>query len=120
MGIGPAYAIPAVVRKAGLTLEDIDVYEINEAFASQVVFCVRFLGLREERVNPQGGAIALGHPLGCSGTRLLVTAAHYLHARNLRYAVVTMCVGTGMGAAALIENPAYNPHCVKQHARARL
>lgn len=108
MGIGPAFAIPAVVRKAGLRLEDIDLFEINEAFASQIVFCIKFLGLREDLVNPQGGAISLGHPLGCSGTRLLISAAHYLRANNKQYAVVSLCVGTGMGAAALIENHSFS------------
>ena len=117
MGIGPAFAIPAVVRKAGLRLENIDVFEINEAFASQALFCVKFLGLREELVNPQGGAIAMGHPLGCSGTRLLVSAAHYLRANNKQYAVISLCVGTGMGAAALIENPAFNPREMIKRAK---
>ena len=107
MGVGPAYAIPALLHKACLTVADIDVFEINEAFASQAIFCVRMLGLDPAKVNPYGGAIALGHPLGCSGTRLVVTCAHYLRRRNLRYGVVSLCVGTGMGAAALIENPAY-------------
>ena len=120
MGVGPAFAIPAAVRKAGLSLDDIDVFEINEAFAAQVVFCVKFLGLREDRVNPLGGAIALGHPLGCSGTRLLVTAAHYLQANNKRYAAISLCVGTGMGAAAIIENPHYDPISDKDQQRAKL
>lgn len=117
MGIGPAFAIPAVVRKVGLRLEDIDLFEINEAFASQTLFCIKFLGLREELVNPQGGAISMGHPLGCSGTRLLISAAHYLRANNKRYAVISLCVGTGMGAAALIENPAFNPQESKLRAK---
>ena len=108
MGIGPAFAINDVLFKARLTVDDIDVFEINEAFASQVVFCMRFLGLPEEKVNPCGGAIALGHPLGCSGNRLVVTCAHYLQLANLRYGCVSLCIGTGMGAAVIIENPQFD------------
>ncbi len=120
MGIGPAFAIPVAVRKAGLSLDDIDVFEINEAFAAQTVFCIKFLGLREDRVNPLGGAIALGHPLGSSGARLLVTAANFLQANNKRYAAVSLCVGTGMGAAAVIENPHYDPSTDEATSRAKL
>ncbi|NXR52494.1 THIKB thiolase, partial [Hippolais icterina] len=106
MGIGPAYAIPVAVEKAGLTLNDIDVYEINEAFASQAVYCVEKLGIPMEKVNPLGGAIALGHPLGCTGARQVVTLLNELKRRGKRaYGVVSMCIGTGMGAAAVFEYP---------------
>lgn len=106
MGIGPAYAIPAALEQAGLTVDDIDVYEINEAFASQAVYCVEKLGIPPERVNPNGGAIALGHPLGCTGARQVVTLLNELKRRGRRgYGVVSMCIGTGMGAAAVFEYP---------------
>ncbi|NXF77472.1 THIKB thiolase, partial [Sclerurus mexicanus] len=106
MGIGPAYAIPVAVEKAGLTLDDIDIYEINEAFASQAVYCVEKLGIPMEKVNPLGGAIALGHPLGCTGARQVVTLLNELKRRGKRaYGVVSMCIGTGMGAAAVFEYP---------------
>lgn len=103
MGIGPAVAIPKVLEQVGLRKEDVDVYEINEAFASQAVWCIRTLGLDVNKVNPNGGAIALGHPLGCTGARLVVSLVHELRRRKRRYGVVSMCVGTGMGAAAVIE-----------------
>ncbi|XP_056155587.1 3-ketoacyl-CoA thiolase, peroxisomal [Lampris incognitus] len=106
MGIGPAYAIPAALEQAGLTVADIDVFEINEAFASQAVYCVEKLGIPAERVNPNGGAIALGHPLGCTGARQVVTLLNELKRRGKRaYGVVSMCIGTGMGAAAVFEYP---------------
>nr|XP_056712961.1 3-ketoacyl-CoA thiolase, peroxisomal [Euleptes europaea] len=106
MGIGPAYAIPAALEKAGLTVKDIDTFEINEAFASQAVYCVEKLGIPMEKVNPLGGAIALGHPLGCTGARQVVTLLHELKRRGKRgYGVVSMCIGTGMGAAAVFEYP---------------
>ncbi|NWQ80074.1 THIKA thiolase, partial [Columbina picui] len=106
MGIGPAYAIPVALDKAGLTLNDIDIYEINEAFASQALYCVEKLGIPMEKVNPLGGAIALGHPLGCTGARQVVTLLNELKRRGKRaYGVVSMCIGTGMGAAAVFEYP---------------
>ncbi|XP_061535191.1 3-ketoacyl-CoA thiolase, peroxisomal isoform X2 [Phycodurus eques] len=106
MGIGPAVAIPEALRKAGLSVVDIDVFEINEAFASQAVYCVEKLGIPLEKVNPNGGAIALGHPLGCTGARQLVTMLHHLRRQQRRaYGVVSMCIGTGMGAAAVFEYP---------------
>ncbi|XP_053116259.1 3-ketoacyl-CoA thiolase, peroxisomal isoform X1 [Hemicordylus capensis] len=106
MGIGPAYAIPVALEKAGLTVNDIDIFEINEAFASQAVYCVEKLGIPLEKVNPLGGAIALGHPLGCTGARQVVTLLHELQRRGKRgYGVVSMCIGTGMGAAAVFEYP---------------
>jgi len=104
MGIGPAFATPMAVSKAGLQLADIDVYEINEAFASQAVYCVKKLGLSKDRVNVNGGAIALGHPLGCTGARMTSTVLYELKRRNGRYGVVSMCIGSGMGAAAVFEN----------------
>lgn len=106
MGIGPAYAIPAALQKAGLTVNDIDIFEINEAFASQALYCVEKLGIPAEKVNPLGGAIALGHPLGCTGARQVVTLLNELKRRGRRaYGVVSMCIGTGMGAAAVFEYP---------------
>lgn len=106
MGIGPAYAIPAALEKAGLTTDDIDVFEINEAFASQAVYCIEKLGIPLTKVNPNGGAIALGHPLGCTGARQVVTLLNELKRRQKRsYGVVSMCIGTGMGAAAVFEFP---------------
>uniref|UniRef100_A0A3B3SJX5 Acetyl-CoA acyltransferase 1 n=1 Tax=Paramormyrops kingsleyae TaxID=1676925 RepID=A0A3B3SJX5_9TELE len=106
MGIGPAYAIPAALRKSGLSVADVDVFEINEAFASQAAYCVEKLGIPMEKVNPNGGAIALGHPLGCTGARQVVTLLNELKRRGKRaYGVVSMCIGTGMGAAAVFEYP---------------
>ncbi|XP_014439833.1 3-ketoacyl-CoA thiolase, peroxisomal [Tupaia chinensis] len=106
MGIGPAYAIPVALQKAGLTVDDVDIFEINEAFASQAVYCVEKLGLPAEKVNPLGGAVALGHPLGCTGARQVVTLLNELKRRGRRaYGVVSMCIGTGMGAAAVFEYP---------------
>jgi acetyl-CoA acyltransferase len=104
MGIGPAKAIPKAVAAAGLKLEDIDLFEINEAFASQALYCVRELGLDEAKVNVNGGAIALGHPLGCTGARLTTTLLYEMKRRGSRYGVVSMCVGGGMGAAAVFES----------------
>jgi len=104
MGVGPRYAIPKAVAAAGLTLDDIDVFEINEAFASQALWSVRELGIDPNKVNPNGGAIALGHPLGCTGARMTATLLHELRRRGARYGVVSMCIGGGMGAAAVYEN----------------
>ncbi|KJE91455.1 peroxisomal 3-ketoacyl-CoA thiolase B [Capsaspora owczarzaki ATCC 30864] len=103
MGIGPAVAIPAALEKAGLRVSDIDIYEINEAFASQALYSVRKLGIPMERVNPKGGAIALGHPLGCTGARQVSTLLYELKRRKQRLGVVSMCIGTGAGAAAIFE-----------------
>lgn len=103
MGIGPAYAIPAVLEKTGLTINDIDIFEINEAFASQATWCVEKLGIDPQKVNPNGGAIALGHPLGCTGARMVATLLHEMHRSKKRFGIISMCVGTGMGAAAVLE-----------------
>ena len=105
MGIGPAPASVKVLQKAGLSLDQMDVIELNEAFAAQGLAVLRELGLAddEERVNPNGGAIALGHPLGCSGARLVITALHELEARQGRFALCTMCIGVGQGIAVIIE-----------------
>jgi acetyl-CoA acetyltransferase family protein len=103
MGIGPAKAIPRALSRAGLNIDDIDLFEINEAFASQAVYCVRELGIDLEKVNPNGGAIALGHPLGCTGAKLTATLLHEMKRRDSRFGVVSMCIGGGMGAAAVFE-----------------
>jgi acetyl-CoA acyltransferase len=103
MGIGPVNAIPKALRMAGLALEQIEVIELNEAFAAQALAVVKELGLDSERVNVNGGAIALGHPLGCTGTKLAVQTIYELQRRNGRYGMVTMCVGGGMGAAGIFE-----------------
>ena len=103
MGIGPVYAIPKALKIAGLTLDQIDVIELNEAFAAQSLAVIRTLGLDPARVNVNGGAIALGHPLGCTGAKLTATALRELERRQGRYAMITMCVGGGMGAAGIFE-----------------
>jgi acetyl-CoA acyltransferase len=103
MGIGPVYAIPKALKLAGLRLEDIDVIELNEAFAAQSLAVIKTLGLDPERTNVNGGAIALGHPLGCTGAKLTATALRELERRGGRYAMITMCVGGGMGAAGIFE-----------------
>lgn len=103
MGIGPVVAIPKALKLASLKLEDIDLFELNEAFASQALYCVRELGIDMEKVNVNGGAIALGHPLGCTGTKLTVTLLNELARRQGRYGIVSMCIGGGMGAAAVFE-----------------
>jgi 3-oxoadipyl-CoA thiolase len=103
MGIGPAVAVPRALAAAGLELDQIDLIELNEAFASQVLACARELGIEEERLNVNGGAIALGHPLGCSGARLAGTLVRELRRRNGRYGIATMCVGVGQGLATVFE-----------------
>jgi acetyl-CoA acetyltransferase family protein len=103
MGIGPVFAVPKLLQKHGLTVDDIDVWELNEAFASQVVYCRDRLGLPMDRLNVNGGSIAIGHPFGMTGSRLVGTLAHEMRRRRARYGVVTMCVGGGQGAAALFE-----------------
>ncbi|MCO5260183.1 MAG: acetyl-CoA C-acyltransferase [Crocinitomicaceae bacterium] len=103
MGIGPVDAIPGAIKQAGLTLNDIDLVELNEAFASQSLAVIRETGLNPDIVNVNGGAIALGHPLGCTGAKLTVQMINELRRQNKKYGVVTMCVGTGQGAAGVIE-----------------
>ncbi|KZV56431.1 3-ketoacyl-CoA thiolase 2, peroxisomal [Dorcoceras hygrometricum] len=105
MGIGPAVAIPAAVKSANLNLNDIDLFEINEAFASQYVYCCKKLDLDPEKVNVNGGAIALGHPLGVTGARCVATMLHEMkrRGRDCRFGVISMCIGSGMGAAAVLE-----------------
>jgi acetyl-CoA acyltransferase len=103
MGIGPVKAIPAAIERAGLKLKDIDLFELNEAFASQSLAVMREVGLNPDIVNVNGGAIALGHPLGCTGAKLSVQLFNELKRRNKKYGVVTMCVGTGQGAAGVYE-----------------
>jgi acetyl-CoA acyltransferase len=104
MGLGPVYAIPKALKLAGLKLSEIDVIELNEAFAAQSLAVIKEAGLDPDRVNPNGGAIALGHPLGCTGAKLTATIIRELKRRNARYGLVTMCVGGGMGAAGVFEN----------------
>jgi acetyl-CoA acyltransferase len=103
MGIGPVFAIPKAIEKAGLKLQDIDLFELNEAFASQSLAVVRELGLNKDIVNVNGGAISLGHPLGCSGAKLSIQLLNEMRRRNNKYGVVTMCIGTGHGAAGVFE-----------------
>ncbi len=104
MGVGPVYAIPKALKLAGLQLSDISVIELNEAFAAQALSVIKEAELDPARVNPNGGAVALGHPLGCTGAKLTATVLRELQRRNARYGMVTMCVGGGMGAAGIFEN----------------
>ncbi len=103
MGIGPVPAVEKLLKKTGLSIDDIDVIELNEAFASQSIHVKQALGIPEDKLNVHGGAIALGHPLGCTGAKLTATALHELKRRGGKYAIVTMCIGGGMGAAGLYE-----------------
>jgi acetyl-CoA C-acetyltransferase len=105
MGFGPVPASQKALERAGLDLKDMDVIEINEAFAAQVLACLKGLGLplNDQRVNPNGGAIAVGHPLGASGARLALTATRQLQKTGGRYALVTMCIGVGQGIAVILE-----------------
>ena len=103
MGIGPAFAIPAALSKAGLDIKDVDIFEINEAFASQAAYCVKKLGVPKEKLNPRGGAIAIGHPLGMTGARMIVTLFSELERTKQKRGLVSMCIGTGMGACGVFE-----------------
>ncbi len=103
MGVGPVPAIQALLAQTGLTIKDIDLFEVNEAFAAQAVYCQRELGIADDRINVNGGAIALGHPLGCTGAKLSATLIHELRRRGGKYGIVSMCIGGGMGAAGLFE-----------------
>ena len=103
MGIGPVPAIRKLLAQTGLAIQDIDLFEINEAFAAQAIYCQRELGIPDDKLNVNGGAIALGHPLGCTGAKLTATLLHELRRRSKRYGIVSMCIGGGMGAAGLFE-----------------
>jgi acetyl-CoA acyltransferase len=103
MGVGPVFAIPKVLKQVGLTLDDIGLIELNEAFASQALYCIRELGLNKDIVNVNGGAIALGHPLGATGSKLTATLLYEMKRRNVRYGIVSMCIGGGQGAAGVFE-----------------
>jgi acetyl-CoA acyltransferase len=104
MGLGPIKAVPKVLELSGFSLDDIQLIELNEAFAAQGLAVIRELGLNEEITNVNGGAIALGHPLGCTGAKLSVQMIHELKKRDLEFGLVTMCIGGGMGAAAIFQN----------------
>ena len=104
MGIGPIAAIPKALKLAGLSLDDIDLFELNEAFAAQSLAVIRTLEMDMDRINPNGGAIALGHPLGCTGAKLTVQLMSEMKRRGSKYGMVTMCIGGGMGAAGIFEN----------------
>jgi acetyl-CoA acyltransferase len=104
MGLGPVFAIPKALKLAGLKLSDVAVIELNEAFAAQSLAVIQEAGIDPERVNPNGGAVALGHPLGCTGAKLTATVIREMKRRSARYGMVTMCVGGGMGAAGIFEN----------------
>ena len=103
MGVGPRYAIPKLMKLAGMDIKDVDLFEINEAFAPQAIYCVRELGIDMAKVNIHGGAVALGHPLGCTGAKLCATLLANMRQRGVKYGVESMCIGGGMGAAALFE-----------------
>jgi acetyl-CoA acyltransferase len=104
MGVGPVYAIPKALKLAGLSLDQIDLIELNEAFAAQSLAVIKLAGLDPAKINVNGGAVALGHPLGCTGAKLTATLLHEMKRRNAKYGIVTMCVGGGMGAAGIFEN----------------
>ena len=103
MGLGPIYAVPKVMERTGLSVNDMDVIELNEAFAAQAIPCIKELGLDTNKVNPWGGAIALGHPMGATGAFLTIKALDYLILNGGRYSLVTMCIGGGQGAAGIFE-----------------
>jgi acetyl-CoA acetyltransferase len=103
MGIGPIPATEKALKRAGLTIEQMDLVELNEAFASQVLACARELGIDLNKLNVNGGAIALGHPTGCSGARMMATLVHEMKKRGGRYGLATMCIGVGQGIATIVE-----------------
>ena len=103
MGLGPIPAIRKALKKANLTIDQIDIIELNEAFASQSIACVRELGVNMDKCNMYGGGISLGHPIGCTGARLVTTALYAMKRQNLRYGLISMCIGGGMGLAAILE-----------------
>ena len=103
MGMGPIPAVKKALAKAGLTIEDIDYWELNEAFASQTICCIKELGIDPEKTNHQGGAISIGHPIGASGARILVTMLYEMQRINATYGVATLCIGGGMGHALIVQ-----------------
>ena len=103
MGIGPVFAVPKLLSRCGLRMSDVDLWELNEAFAVQVIYCRDRLGIDPEKLNVNGGSIAIGHPFGMTGSRMVGTIANEMARRKARYGVVTMCIGGGQGAAALFE-----------------
>jgi acetyl-CoA acetyltransferase len=103
--MGPVPAVRTALKRAGLSIDDPGLIELNEAFAAQSIAVIRELGVRPERVNPQGGAIALGHPLGCSGTRILTTLLNSMNRHRVQWGVAAMCIGVGQGIAVVVENP---------------
>jgi acetyl-CoA C-acetyltransferase len=103
MGIGPVPAVRKALQRAGLSIADIDLFELNEAFASQSLACIQELGIDTHKVNVNGGAIAIGHPLGASGARISTTLLHEMKKRNAKYGIATMCIGVGQGAAIVYE-----------------
>lgn len=105
MGVGPVPAVKKAVQRAGIKISDIGLIELNEAFAAQSIACIRDLDLNPDLVNVNGGAIAIGHPLGCSGVRISATLIHEMQKRNVKYGLATMCIGVGQGAAVIYENP---------------
>ena len=104
MGIGPVFAVPKLLKRHGLTIDDIDIVELNEAFASQTLYCARELGCEDERLNPNGGSIAIGHPYGMTGSRMVGQLLRELKRNGKRYGIVTMCIGGGQGMAGLFES----------------
>jgi acetyl-CoA C-acetyltransferase len=103
MGIGPVFAVPKLLKRHGLTIDDIDIVELNEAFASQLLYCQRQLGIPAEKLNPSGGSISIGHPFGMTGSRMTGLLLRQLKREGKRYGIVTMCVGGGQGFASLFE-----------------
>jgi acetyl-CoA acyltransferase len=103
MGVGPSVAIPKVLKIAGMSLDQIELIELNEAFAAQAIYCIKELGINEEITNVNGGAVALGHPLGCTGAKLTTQLIYEMQERKLRWGLVSMCIGFGMGAAGIFE-----------------
>ena len=103
MGIGPVFAVPKLLKRAGRKMSDIDIVELNEAFASQLLYCQRQLGISDEQINPNGGSIAIGHPYGMTGSRMTGHLLYELRRRGGKYGIVTMCIGGGQGMAALFE-----------------
>ena len=103
MGVGPRYAIPKLLAEVGMNIDDIGLFEINEAFASQALYCINELGINRKKVNLHGGAIALGHPLGCTGAKICATLLTNMKQHGVKYGIESMCMGGGMGAAALFE-----------------